>query len=111
MSENKQLDIFSMFVEDDTNVDLLYESKDPEKYESDFERQYGKAIMTYVEQGKRVTEICDLLISEHQAPDERYSSGKTKLYPLVMIFLRKQVERGLCTKKQSDQEEGIFELN
>lgn len=47
--------------------------------------------------------ICELLIKHEGASDERYSSGKPKLFPAVCYFIDRFVSREDCERVSGDQ--------
>ncbi len=57
--------------------------------------EYRDVIMKYLDQGISSTRVlCELLIKEHGASRERYSTSKPKIYPSVCMHLETLVKQG-----------------
>ncbi|MBH0167166.1 DUF3895 domain-containing protein [Fictibacillus sp. 7GRE50] len=70
--------------------------------------EYRDVIMKYVDQGISSARVmCELLIKEHGASRERYSTSKPKIYPSVCMHLETLVKQGniglIRTKNTEDR--------
>jgi len=70
--------------------------------------EYRDVIKKYLDQGiSSARVICELLIKEHRASRERYSTSKPKIYPSVCMHLETLVKQGnislLSTKNTEDR--------
>lgn len=58
-----------------------------------------------------VREICEHLIKLHNAPKNRYSTDKPRIYPLVCLFLDSMVLQGeLLLVKGDDVSDRVYKL-
>lgn len=71
-----------------------------------------QAVLNYVNTRKiSAKSICEELIKHHNAPKERYTTDKPKLYPFVCLFLDELVVNGELRLVSSSNEDRCYELN
>lgn len=69
--------------------------------------QFGEAIQGYIKNGvKSARVLCELLIREHSASHERFSTGKPKLYTEVCFYIEECYPNALI--KQNGAEDRLY---